>query len=286
MSFSSSQVTMKNLLQRRNTSNVDDHQDDTPTELPLVQDSTNLPTTYHYHKRKQSDALVLSELDISQADVKATYSSLSPIEQGTAADVEEDGTYFDGNSQRWKSPLSSFFSSCQLMALFVILASLTTLHSVRSRRSKTNTPEVEDPGQRFDDDGIVEIGEPVEASYDEEWIEFYSSPDRMPVMKSAGPWPVDPKVGGLHMFESVCVTNNVDAPKPPQLDTSSRGLLYFSDKVKNPKRCVPCSTSQMNSSGGEGRWGVPVDSDSELGHHCGMNGLHAMVAKSVGDYSE
>jgi len=276
MNFGSSQqVKMKMpVLLRRNTSAADDVQDDALTDLPVVQESTNLPTTYH--KRKQSDLLVLSELDVSHEDLKSTYSSLSPIEQGTAADAEDADACYDGRSLRWTNSLSPFFSSCQFMVLFMVLAASATLHSVRSRSKNTEDPYYSDGG--FDD-----IGEPREAQLpDEEWIEFYSSPERMPAMKSAGPWPVDPKVGGLYKFENVCVTNNIDAPKPPELDTSSRGLLYFTNTVKDQKRCVPCSKSQMNSRV-EDKWNAAT---SDSAHICGMKGLHAMMAKSVGDYND
>jgi len=214
----------------------------------------------------------------------ARYSSLSPIEQGTLADAEEDDACYDGGSQCWKNPRPPLFSSCQLVTLFMIVAVLTTLHSVRSRSSKNDNTE-----DLYYDGGFDEIGEPMEAQLpEEEWIEFYNSPERMPQLTSAGPWRVDTKVGGLHKFENVCVTNNIDAPKPPEMDTSSRGLLYFTKEkamTKNSKRCVPCSKSQMNSRI-EDRWDATSDSASDLAHNCGMTGLHAMFAKSVGDYND
>mmetsp|Transcript_4966 Transcript_4966/g.9720 ORF Transcript_4966/g.9720 Transcript_4966/m.9720 type:complete len:662 (-) Transcript_4966:135-2120(-) len=325
MSFNPSQVVPMNkpFLVRRNTSGIDEIQvnDTTSTSntdplsptttrdslsvsvtVPTVDQETannkiNLPTPTH-HKRKQSDALgVLPELDISQAELSSTfarYSSLLPIEQGMAADLHEEDdngcydTRIGSGSLSWKNSLSSpLFSSCQLVAVFVILAVMTTLHSVRSRSGNNDLVDIIDDS--LYDSGYEEIGEPMEAHAPvEDWIEFYGSPDRMPAMKSSGPWPVDGNVGGLYKFENVCVTNNIDAPKPPGLDTTSRGLLYFTNQksmAKNPKRCVPCSKPAMDSRI-EDRWDATSDSDSDLGHRCGMKGLHAMFASSVEDYND
>jgi len=297
MNFGTSQAPINKVLLRRNASATPDEiQDESAPSsdpqhdpsIPVADEETIvLPTPSH--KRKQSDVAVLSQLDISNADVRAAYarySSLSPIEQGTAADAEDsdDACGYDGGIRQWKNPLSPLLSPCQLIAIFMVLGVLTTLHSVRSRSNKNAI--IEDP---YYEGGFEEVGGPLEAQLpQEEWTEFFSSPDRMPHFKSAGPWLVDEKIGGLHKFENVCVTNNIDAPKPPEMDTSSRGILYFTkDKVmrNNPKRCVPCSKKQMDSRM-EDHWDATSDSDSDLGHRCGMKGLHAMFAHSVSDYNK
>ncbi|KAL9188492.1 hypothetical protein ACHAXT_006870 [Thalassiosira profunda] len=267
------------LITRRVSSSLD--QGDLDLEVPIAQSTPS-------HKRKQSDALLLvGQLDISPAEIQSAYPSLSPIEQGTAEDLE-DGTEGDNDcAQRWKRRLSPL-SSCGLIAIFAVLAAVATLHSVRSRTEPSK--------KSLDDDtaavnGYEEIGEPIEAgpsSDAEDWIELYRSPERMPDVESRGPFPVDPNVGGLWRFENVCLTNNVDAPKPPESDTSLRGLLYFTRDKKmtsNPKRCVPCSKNDMDGRS-EDSWKAASDTDADLGHRCGMKGLHAMFARDVVDYNE
>ena len=295
MSFGSQEVTMKKLLLRRNPSTVGEDggpDSEAPTDglLSSIPTADEGPTTQPTptHKRKQSDLEVLNGLDLT-ADVKAAYSGLTPIEQGN---WEEDDTYNDNNTsyccttataQSWKATILSLLSPCQLIVMFMVVAVLSSLHAVRS---KSNTI-IDEPsfGEFYENEGSDEIGEPFEASLPEQdLLEFYNSPDRMPIITSSGPYRVDPKIGGLHKFKNVCLTHNIDAPKAPELDTSSRGLLYFSQNNKSPTRCVPCSKKAM-SSRVEDRWDAKSESDKELGHTCGMTGLHKMYAKSIGDYN-
>lgn len=239
------------------------------------------------HKRKQSDVtgVILGgelDLDIRQAlvvanvDVDNSASSPSSLELQDA-DAEDDGVYyFDNRKRRWlKNPA---LKPHQIVILFVILAILTTSHRIRTKRSTSNQSNVNDStSTNLDVGGFEEIGEAKEATLYEDWIELYNSPDRMPPMKSTGPFPVDhPSIGGMHMFENVCVTNNIDAPK--ELDTSMRGLIYFTNTVQHPHRCVPCSKSEMISKGKEASGGDGWTS-------CGMPGLHAIYANSVVDYN-
>ena len=276
------------LLTRRNTSEAEEQDDitilvDELQELSSSNTNTATPLPNTNHKRKQSDALDLGDLDslnIGKAPdgkVNTTYSSLSPsslsLEPGSALDsLDEDGVY-PKQTRLWKNPLSPLLSSSQLTVLFIVLATLTltTRHSISSRHESNNNM---DPI----DEGSEEIStEPMEAHFHEDWVELYNSPDRMPDnMKSTGPFHVDPKnLGGLYMFENVCLTNNIDAPKPPESDTSMRGLIYFTNKEQSPKRCLPCSKSQMREEQRKGDgW-----------NKCGMSGLHAMYAKSVTDYN-
>lgn len=57
---------------------------------------------------------------------------------------------------------------------------------------------------------------------------------------------VDGVIGGLYIFEDVCLTNNLDALRyRPHMETGLRGLLYFTDDetmLSNERRCVPCSS--------------------------------------------
>lgn len=318
----SSSSTQK-LLLRRNTSNAADDDADSDAIADLLPPLSSLvdqaaaapgweaspgrrsrgnsaeatllvPNPATSHKRKQSDALVpLLELDIGQAqDVVVARaparSTLSPIEQGTSFDLDDENCSSGWVGMGgWKNRFIPFLSTCQLVGLFVTIVAITTLHSVSRSRNEAAPDGDNSFRGRYDDiAGKEEVGDPMEARAPEgEWVEFYNSVGRMPQTTSSGPWPVNDGMGGLHMFENVCVTNNVDAPKPPDPDTSQRGLLYFSREVKTPKHCVPCSRAQMESKKEDG-WDAPSDGDSELGHLCGMRGLHAMFAPSVTGYNE
>ncbi|KAL7542760.1 hypothetical protein ACHAXR_013092 [Thalassiosira sp. AJA248-18] len=119
-------------------------------------------------------------------------------------------------------------------------------------------------------------------------IRFFDSPDKMKPIYSKGPILVDEDMGGLHMFENVCLTSNIDALRyRPDPDTALQGLIYFTnddDILSNEKRCVPCSNHQPMEN-----WDDDTsnnkDEKEDVGHKCGMNGLHAMFASSVGDWS-
>ena len=288
MSFGSSQMTTQKLLLRRYASapGGDDAPAPTSTEPlldPELSSTVVLSTPAHTHKRKTSDTLNLGELDISpetyaNSTSSATYySSISPIElQGTTSvDLDDEN---NTSNQRCRITEHPYLSTCQLFSIFAICAALASIHSVATQQQHNQKHSF------IRDGGFEAVGGPREAQApSEEWIELFNSPDRMPAMESSGPWPVDPNIGGLVMFENVCITNNIDAPRAPELDTSLRGLLYFTNKVKNSKRCVPCSKAQMSST--EDEWNISSNTDSDLGHPCGMKGLHAMFAESVGDYN-
>ena len=145
------------------------------------------------------------------------------------------------------------------------------------------------------------VGTPLEHHVHEyNKIRFFDSPDKMKPMISKGPTLYDNTMGGLHIFENVCLTYNADGIRDRvHPDTSLRGLLYFTnDKevLNNPTRCVPCS---VNHDTPFITWGEMsstfIDSSSQnnnganntlqVNHQCGMSGLHAMYASSVGDWS-
>eukprot|EP00571_Detonula_confervacea_P013326 CAMPEP_0172301998 /NCGR_PEP_ID=MMETSP1058-20130122/3776_1 /TAXON_ID=83371 /ORGANISM="Detonula confervacea, Strain CCMP 353" /LENGTH=718 /DNA_ID=CAMNT_0013012323 /DNA_START=210 /DNA_END=2366 /DNA_ORIENTATION=+ len=130
------------------------------------------------------------------------------------------------------------------------------------------------------------VGTPVEHHVNEyNKIQFYDSPDKMKPIFSKGPILQNSEMGGLHLFENVCLTNNVDALRyRPDPETSLRGLIYFTDEesvVNNPKRCVPCSNHEPMED-----WGDDNVDEKVVGHKCGMDGLHAMFASSVGDWTD
>lgn len=133
------------------------------------------------------------------------------------------------------------------------------------------------------------VGAPLEHHVHEyNKIRFFDSPDKMKPMISKGPALFDTNMGGLHVFENVCLTNNADAIRNrSHPDTTLRGLIYFTnDKtmMNNPRRCVPCS---VNYDAPFLTWGEEEEeASSQVNHQCGMSGLHAMYASSVDDWSK
>jgi len=249
-----------------------------------------LPDTSH--KRKQSDVANIGNLNIGQSDLRATF-ELERIEQG----VEEEE---DDHVHPLKSPLLSptsynigsptaqrlFFSShpaiknVRFVAAFLVFVTVVTLGGLNRRSRGGSSSDGDDWGWSMVGDGLWFENE------ESDWLEYYPDPARLPKMVSTGPQRVDDNLGGMHLFTDVCVTNNIDSAKPPELDTSLRGLIYFDKRMaKNPKRCVPCSTKAMNTRA-EDKWGESSSLDSELGHQCGMKGLHTMYATSVTDWND
>lgn len=94
-------VTMnEEALLRRTISGGHDREEHS-TELPVVcrECATTVPA--NSHEQKQLTAFELSDIGISLTHSKFKHSSLTPMEQGTAADLEEDGSArFGGSSQR------------------------------------------------------------------------------------------------------------------------------------------------------------------------------------------
>lgn len=255
---------------------------------PSQPEEYNSPTEHPdtSHKRKQSD-VVFDNLNFGQSDLRGTF-ELERIEQG----VEEDDdpahplrspllspTYYNIGSPTAQPSLlfacPSIMKNSRFIAVFIVFASVLTLGGVRrSRGSSAN-------------DGWAMVGDGLWFENEEsDWLEYYPDPARLPKMISTGPRRVEDDLGGMHLFTDVCVTNNIDSAKPPEQDTSVRGLVYFDKRMaKNPKRCVPCSTKAMNARADD-KWGEPSSLDSQLGHQCGMQGLHAMYASSVTDWND
>lgn len=137
------------------------------------------------------------------------------------------------------------------------------------------------------------VGTPMEHHIHEyNKIRFYDSPSKMLPIVSKGPIQYNEKIGGLYLFENVCLTNNIDALRyKPNPETTLRGLIYFKDPendqdgiMKNEKRCVPCS----NHDAMQDDWydTTTVHSDEKVvKHKCGMEGLHTMFASSVNDWT-
>lgn len=124
-------------------------------------------------------------------------------------------------------------------------------------------------GITYGEEHMEVVGAPKESHVHEfNKILFYDSPSKMEELHSKGPIQLNDKVGGLHLYENVCLTNNVDRRGVQDL----RGLIYFNDKVKGDKRCVPCEKATN-------------DKDKIVNHDCGMKSLNTMYASSVNDWT-
>ena len=140
------------------------------------------------------------------------------------------------------------------------------------------------------------IGAPMEHHIHEyNKIRFYDSPSKMLPIVSKGPIPYNEHIGGLHLFENVCLTNNIDALRyKPNPETTLRGLIYFKDPkeneddqgsiMTNEKRCVPCSNHDVMQEDWYDTSTVHTD-EKIVKHKCGMEGLHTMYASSVNDWT-
>ena len=281
-------MTMDNqTLTRRTTATDEEITNFLQRQPSLPEESispTELPDTSH--KRKQSD-IALSSLNIG-SDLRATF-ELERIEQGAEEDddlhplrsplVSPASSYSidSPTTQRLLFSLHPAIKNVRFVAAFIILATITTLGGLRRSRGVSSD---DGWGWEMVGDGMWFENE------ESDWIEYYPDPSRLPKMVSTGPQRVHDELAGMHLFTDVCVTYNIDSAKPPDLDTSLRGLIYFDKRMaQNPKRCVPCSTKAMNSRT-EDKWGEPSSLDAHLGHQCGMQGLHTMYASSVTDWND
>lgn len=276
-------------LTRRATATDEDIANLLQRQPSLPEDNSELPDTSH--KRKQSD-FALDKINIGHSDLRATF-ELERIEQGIEEDEEQahhplqssplllSAASYIGSPTPQRLLFSSYPSikNVRFIAAFIVFATVATLGGLRRfRRGGSST--INEWGWEMVGDGVWFDNE------ESEWLEYYADPVRLPKMTSTGPQRVHDSLGGMHMFTDVCLTNNIDSAKPPELDTSLRGLVYFDTKMaKNPKRCVPCSTKAMNARE-EDKWGESSSLDSELGHQCGMKGLHTMYATSVTDWND
>mmetsp|Transcript_14496 Transcript_14496/g.30503 ORF Transcript_14496/g.30503 Transcript_14496/m.30503 type:complete len:664 (-) Transcript_14496:104-2095(-) len=321
MSFTgSTQLTMSNksiskLLLRRNTTPIvapeTDVEQNNDAEGILVdhQDATNNGDNHHQptpsHKRKQSDTVALgnvekilagaysetnleSVVDGDEEDNDDGLTSTHPLTASfdgvTSGEPPHGGTVFF-REKRWHS----YPRNGKIIAAVVLFVALLSLRSSNSSDNDSSHGNMVFPNQIDEDeiDHLEVIGEPIEAqmptSYN--WVEFYDDIKRIGPLKSKGPSPVNPQIGGLYSFENVCVTNNIDGPRPPNADTTLRGLVYFTkDKsvANNPKRCVPCAKGNVHDEWGEVL--SAASADSTLNHPCGIKGLHAMYGTSVEDW--
>ncbi|KAL3802856.1 hypothetical protein HJC23_007633 [Cyclotella cryptica] len=324
MSIAPSQIstTTTHLLLRRNTSAAPDEDEDGPSDshrallpssstAPLLPPSAvrqrsdsvprlleqsghgahplgNAVDTQPYappappsHKRKQSD--IPGDVEISPSAFRTSL-NLEKIEQGWNDDDDDDSIVYTGVGNTAGLVGGKIRVRWMALTIMTFLALYTT--SRRRHAPSYNIRAHEEEAQ-----GYESVGEPIEARIKYNSIEYYSDLSRMGPLLSTGPNAVDypdrNNIEGMYTYENVCVTKNVDFPKPPFSDTSMRGLIRFTDKkdiLKNDRRCVPCRAEEITEQQGTTSGGA-VAKTSSVGHPCGMKGLHEMYASSVSDWN-
>ena len=238
-----------------------------------------------------------SEPNLSEGGVRRD--SFQQEGGGGSSMPEMADIFSDGSGWSLKSLLSSR-GVATIALLMLTLGFITLRHPSSSRDGTPNgasagvgdvvtTSQQQKPGSKDITIGQFheeDVGTPMEHSIHEyNKIRFFDSPDKMKPIYSKGPILFNEDMGGLHMFENVCLTNNIDALRySPDPETSLRGLIFFTpdeEVAKNSKRCVPCSAAHPVES-----WEDVNKDEKKVGHKCGLNGLHAMYASSVGDWTE
>ncbi|KAL7515001.1 hypothetical protein ACHAXN_012851 [Cyclotella atomus] len=295
------------LLLRRSTSNSLPDENPTPN-IPIAdEDPGDRALNVSSHKRKTSGIPLEAEA-IVRRDSKLTYidNNLGAIDDGD----EEEGPFtphnngggggFEDYQEHWSSGNTTGYNTARnfrmalvsqpknmgLLALGVLI--ITYLFS-SSTATVGDNAEVVPPvplgeggaasaltpkdnsqsGITYGEEHMEVVGVPKEAHVHEfNKILFYDSPSKMEILHSKGPIQLNDAIGGLHLYENVCLTNNVDRRGVQDL----RGLIYFNDKVKGEKRCVPCEKADG-------------EKDKRVNHDCGMNGLNIMYASSVNDWT-
>lgn len=283
------------------------------------------------HKSKTSDLPALAEV-FKRASVKSSLDLINDEEEGESSYMNPDDAseYSDVFMSSNARPLLSPSRIVAATALFMMVAAYIVMHPsagtshTTNPLSSSNSNSINNPNtaagvgadlpsipHNSDTPNSKEItigefheesvGTPLEHHVHEyNKIRFFDNPDKMNPLISKGPILYDNNMGGLHIFENVCLTYNADGIRDRvHPDTSLRGLLYFTNDKEisnNPTRCVPCSVNHDTPFITWGEMSSNIDSSSqnngannalqhEVNHQCGMSGLHAMYASSVGDWS-
>lgn len=292
--------------------------------IPIADESPgNLSSkSLNSHKRKQSGIPLEAEMIIHRASVQTSLEQITDEEEGEFDRISRSNSELDMNeSPRSLPEMSDFFPDgsssgngngggwsfkslltsrgIASVALLVATIALVTLKSHSTAKdasaagpngSSAGNSVNHPPGSKDITIGEFHeavVGTPMEHHVNEyNKIRFYDSPSKMKAFHSKGPILHEKEMGGLHWFENVCLTNNVDQDRyRPARETSLRGLIYFTDDKEilgNSKRCVPCSNHEPLVD-----WNEDANHDETVvGHKCGMNGLHAMYASSVQDWTD
>ncbi|KAL7489983.1 hypothetical protein ACHAW6_015710 [Cyclotella cf. meneghiniana] len=282
------------LLRRTNSTTPPNSDDASPVNpspnIPIADEDPGDRLNVSSHKRKTSGIPLEAEAVVRQSS-KIFADNLGQIDDG---DEEEGGLqmmeFDDISEDTWwnsavrgmrSSSFRSLFATRKSISLLVVSAMfLTYLLSsgdvaeealpVSSPVQQVQPKDNSESSITYGEDHMEVVGVPKEAHVHEfNKVLFYDSPSVMKKLHSKGPVLLNEKIGGLHIFENVCLTNNVDRRGAQDL----RGLIYFNDKITGDKRCVPCEDASSTN-------------DKVVNHYCGMNGLHTMYASSVNDWTE
>ena len=256
--------------------------------IPIADEDPGDRLSVSSHKRKTSGIPLEAEA-VLRRDSRTFVDNLGLIADGdeeeAASGVDMMG-FDDLDEESWwkdamRSQLRTLLSTPRSAGLLVMgLLLVTYMLSSTSVASDNELPaaslEEVSPkdnsksGITYGEDHMEVVGAPKESHVHEfNKILFYDSPSKMQELHSKGPIQLNDKIGGLHLYENVCLTNNVDRRGVQDL----RGLIYFDDKVKGDKRCVPCEKASNAN-------------DQVVNHNCGMTGLNAMYASSVNDWTQ
>ena len=247
-----------------------------------------MPNTSSHDLRRTNSSSDLSHL---------RRASLTRESSGSGSNMPEISELFP--EEGWSYKLKSVFMSKRglaLTALLMVVVAYATLKPSSAKdvseidsaaaRAVAKPPQTDSKEITIGEYHDEEVGAPMEHTVHEyNKIRFFDSPSKMKPIYSKGPILYEEDMGGLYLFENVCLTQNVDALRyQPNPDSGLRGLIFFTsdeDVQKNPRRCVPCSLREPLV-----EWEDSHPDDKKVGHNCGMNGLHAMYASSVGDWSD
>eukprot|EP00573_Skeletonema_grethae_P002033 CAMPEP_0201691074 /NCGR_PEP_ID=MMETSP0578-20130828/4333_1 /ASSEMBLY_ACC=CAM_ASM_000663 /TAXON_ID=267565 /ORGANISM="Skeletonema grethea, Strain CCMP 1804" /LENGTH=623 /DNA_ID=CAMNT_0048176205 /DNA_START=250 /DNA_END=2121 /DNA_ORIENTATION=- len=294
----------RNIPLRRQSSSIISPTNSAVSNIPVEDDDygEDFDLSVSFHKRKQSGIpLEIAGGIGTSASKEPSLEQIADEEEGVAiqsssrmssfsppvSPMPEFEELFSEDNRRLRYFNSIKFLSTRniiILAFITVLAIFMTIHTPPepdpaldvSRPVEADAP-TEDGESHFEG-----VGGPLQFYTEVNHVRYYKSLDKMEEMKSEGPRPADRELGGMHVFENVCLTNNIDAISYENNPTTSlRGLIYFTrDQENNSQRCVPCSNSEDMDN-----WDGTYEDEKAVNHKCGMNGLHTMYATSAGDWS-
>jgi hypothetical protein len=256
--------------------------------IPIADEDPGDRLSVSSHKRKTSGIPLEAEA-VLRRDSRTFVDNLGLIADGDEEeaasgvgmmgfdDLDEESWWKDAMRSQLRTLLSTPRSAGLLVMGLLLVTCMLSSTSVASDNElpaasleEVSPKDNSKSGITYGEDHMEVVGAPKESHVHEfNKILFYDSPSKMQELHSKGPIQLNDKIGGLHLYENVCLTNNVDRRGVQDL----RGLIYFDDKVKGDKRCVPCEKASTAN-------------DQVVNHNCGMTGLNTMYASSVNDWTQ
>ncbi len=273
------------------------------SDIPVEDDDygEDFDLSVSFHKRKQSGIPLEIADGIGSASKEPSLEKIADEEEGAGlqplsrmssfsppvSPIPEFEELFNEDNRRLRYFNSIKFLSTRnilILAFITVLAIFMTIHTPPEPDPALDVsrPVEADAPTEDGEDHFEGVGSALEFYTEVNHVRYYKSLDKMEEMKSEGPTPADRELGGMHVFENVCLTNNIDAISYENNPTTAlRGLIYFTrDQEDNSQRCVPCSNSEDMDN-----WDGTYEDEKAVKHKCGLNGLHTMYATSAGDWS-